>query len=575
MKLRKWLLVLMSILLLVGNFQVQAEETIKPSTKNYKVSLRDASNVFIGNEKKVDWKEGDLYFMTYTVSEVTKNKNFQSGLIATTDPNETNPYTKGSMQYVQENIFCEEGYTYFFRIEVLKDGWTYVVAKAKGDESEYIELPNVEGSLKGDMPYFGVWLGEGEGITAKLTRVRCYDKDGNDLGVNAPKATTIDESELVALDGVEHTYSFSVKDAYCVAFSNSKETDADQIFMEYTISNVKASKVNQSGAIMSNAPTEGYPHAREGMLNYSTYDEKQISPLVTEGAKYLFCFKRGKDKFDVLVKRTLPNGSVDYIAFPYNWGNYKQNLKYVSVWIGEMCSLTADFTDVKCYDKDGNNLGIQTNKGVKVTHYGELEDYSRCEAVYYCKENRTFLSLDDEKNASKYIDGEKKAEQGTYTIQDAVMTLSVGDEKETFDYYYNECVDKDGNCYERMKEYSVTYHSERLSGDVIEQVTVKAKDGFKASKPKTPTNKDKRFVTWVTGQNEEYDFDEVVTEAIDLYATWEGEDERAIAQLIKLNENMTPILVTIFACVILVAGTVVIIIKMKGRKKNGIKKEDE
>ena len=575
MKLKKWMLAVVCVALLTGSLKVQAEETVKPSNVNYKISFRNASNIFIGNEKKVDWKPGDLYFLTYTVKEVKANENSQSGLITTTDPKETNPYTKGSMQYVQDSIFCEEGYTYFFRFEVKKDGWTYVAAKAKGEKSEYIELPHVEGSTTGKTPYFGVWLGEGGGITATLTRVRCYNQNGKDLGVNAPTATSIDESELFPLENVNHTYSFSVEDAYCIAFGSAKKTESDAVFLEYKISNVKASGVNQSGAIMTNNPTDGYPHGNAGMLNYGVYEKKEVSPLISEGARYLVRFERGKEKFDVLVKRTLPNGKVDYIAFPYYWGEYQENLQYVSMWIGEMCSLTADFTEVKCYDEDGNNLGIQTNKGVKVKHFGELEDYSRCEAVYYCEANRTFLSLDDEKNASKYVDGAGNAEQGKYKIEAAVMTLAIGEAKEEFEYHYNECVDKDGNRYVRMQEYTVTYLSDRIGGEVLEEVKVKAEDGFKALKPQEPSEKGRTFVTWVTGQNEEYDFNQVVTEATELYASWDGDSARTAVGLLGLGNNMTAVIVTAGVCVLLVAGTAVAIAIMKGRKKHGTKKKNE
>ena len=67
MKLKKWMLAVVCVALLTGSLKVQAEETVKPSNVNYKISFQNASNIFIGNEKKVDWKPGDLYFLTYTV----------------------------------------------------------------------------------------------------------------------------------------------------------------------------------------------------------------------------------------------------------------------------------------------------------------------------------------------------------------------------------------------------------------------------------------------------------------------------------------------------------------------------
>lgn len=563
------------ILLLCSNISAHAEEDIVRSNVDYNVTLRDASLVFIGNNKGVDWKVGDKYFLTYTVEDVTKNDNFQSGMIATMDRTLSHPYLEGSMQYSQDPLLCEEGYTYFFRFEVTEKGWKYVAAKAKGDESEYLQFPHTEGKVDKTTPFFGVWLGEGEGLTVDLTHVRCYDAKGNDLGIYAPLASSISISEMRPMEDVNHTYNFSLKEAFCVAFGSAKKTASNAVFLEYTIQNVKAEGVNQSGAIMTNAPTERYPFdGKNGSLYYSPHETDNPSKLISEGARYLVRFERGEEKFDVLVKRTMPNGQEEYFAFSYYHGQYSKDLNYVAMWLGEACSLTADFVDVKCYDDEGNNLGIQTNKDVAIQHFGELEDYSRCEAVYYCKENNTFISLDDEKNASKYVNGEEVAVQGKYFIEKAVMELAVGEEKETFDYYYDSFVDQNGNRYHRLSESKVTFYSKLVGGQVVETVTVTAADGYKLKKINAPEEEGKTFLSWVDGKEQEYDFEQVVMGSMDLYATWSGDGLWELTSILGTDSNVTSVVMVSAISVVFVGTTIGGVYFMNRRRSNGSAKKE-
>lgn len=572
---KRWMTIFFCLLFLGSSIPVCAEEDIIRSNVDYDVTLRDASLVFIGNNKEVDWKVGGKYFLTYTVENVTKSENFQSGMIATMDRTLGHPYLEGSMQYSQDPLLCEEGYTYFFRFEVTENGWKYMAAKAQGDESEYLTFPYTEGNVDRETPYFGVWLGEGEGLTVDLTHVRCYDDKGNDLGIYAPLGSTIRISEMRSREDVNHTYNFSLEEASCVAFGSAKKTTSDAMFLEYTIQNVKAEGVNQSGAIMTNAPTEVYPFDRKnGSLCYSPHEAGNLSKLISEGARYLVRFERGEDKFDVLVKRTMPDGQEEYFAFPYHYGEYNKDLQYVAMWIGESCSLTADFVDVKCYDDEGNNLGIQTNKDVPIQHFGENEDYSRCEAVYYCRENNTFISLDDEKNASKRVDGEDAAVQGKYLIEQAIMKLTIGKEQESFDYYYDSFVDEDGNRYHRLSESKVTFYSKLVGGQALETVIVTAADGYKLKKPGEPEQEGKTFLNWIDGKEKEYDFEQVVMGNMDLYAAWDGEGIWKFTSVLGARSNVVSALIVSAISVVLVGGTVGGVYFMNRRRSNGSAKKE-
>ena len=563
-------------LLLTGNLVVQAKEEIKHSTVDYEVSIQDASRVFVGNQKAVDWEVGDKYFLTYTVADVVSNETTQSGMIVTTDCEEAYPYTKGGLQYDTKSLLCEEGYTYFFRFEVTEKGMRYVVAKSKGQESEsYVKLPHEYGNLQTKGTHFGAWFAEGGNVTVKLTHVRCYDEQGNDLGVYGNSMQNVNvyqPSEMQMKQKEEHSYSFSLQEARCVAFGNARLTNSDVVFLEYTISNVKASGVTQSGVTVTSAPTAMYPHGDgSGYLNYSPHDATLgQTRLLDEGAKYLFRFEREKDTFTVLVKKTL-GGQEEYFSFPHYFGNYSEAAGYVTTWIGENCSLSADFTDVKCYDAQGNNLGIQTNQGVKIKHYGNLEDYSQCAATYYCDAIDTFLTLDDDCNASRRVDGEDNAEVGTYSIRETILTFVLGENREEFNYVYAALTDKDGNRYVRLRDVEVTFHSKFMNGKELETVKVTAADGYKLKQPKTPENSGQTFLYWQTGSGEQYDFNKVVTRAMDLYAVWDGEETWTLTSMLGSPSDTITMVIVGVVCIVLIVGTVAGTTFLSRRKKNGKK----
>lgn len=572
---KRVLAVMFCALLLFGSISAQAKEEVKPSTAEYEVHISSANHVFIGNKKPVDWKVGNKYFLVYTVEEVTQDTSKQGGAVITTDPTVTYPHTKGGMNHAnKEGLMLKEGYTYFLRFEVLENGVHTLVARAKGSENEYLRLTVPAGDLTTKGPYFGAWISEGL-MTAKLTKVRCYDDKGNDLGVYGnenQRVTVIDTSVMTPNTSIKHSYSFSLKEAGRIAFGSLRPTDSKVVYLEYTIKNIKAKDVIVNGAILTNQPTAVYPYETDGKMNFWMHrgDYDGESQFLDEGAKYIYRFERDdeSDTMNILIRRTV-NGKHTYITLPHYAGTYKDGFRYVAAWYGEYCSLTADFVDVKCYDAKGNNLAIQTNQGVKVTHYGPLEDYSKCEAVYYCKETNTFITLDDECNASKLVAGEGKALMGTYQVQEAVMTLTIGKDVEKFDYRYASFVDVDGNVYMRMKENTVTFHSRSVGGEVIESIQATAENGYKVTEPEAPKTKGLTFVGWRTGDGKEFDFNQVIVNNVDLYAEWDGEGEYTLTSILENITKEVSLPVVIGVSIGLVGLTGVGIALMYRRKKNG------
>ena len=562
----KWLgYLLLAATLLVGieSEQVCAKEDIKRSDVKYEVNINDSQRVFIGNETPITYEVGRKYFLSYTVSEVETDETTQSGMIITKDKEEIYPYKKGGMKYDQQSLLLEEGYTYFFRFEIKENGLECIAAKAKGDKSEYIKLPHIAENPNTKGQYFGVWMAETGAVTGKLTNVRCYDENGKDLGVYGNETqglVVLPEGGLQGNDAIAHSYSFSLKDADHVSISNLRATTSDVLYMEYTIKNVKYEDVTQSGVVMTNAPTAVYPYGSSGQMKYSPHKKPEECQLIEDGATYLYRITRNEEDFDVLVKRTV-NGKTTYFSFPHVHGTYDSKCGYYTVWIGEHAGLTADFVDVKAYDAEGNNLAIQTNQGVEIMHHGNQEDYSECEAVYYCKENDTFISLDDECNASKRPDNESVSKMGTYFIRETTLSLTIGDDTEEFNYVYNWLLDKNGNKYIRLREQKVTLMSKAVDGEVIETIPITAEDGFKLAKPDEPTNGNHTFKGWVRGDGKEYDFDEVVTESFALYADWDGQPTFSTIEV--LNAIPVKPVIAIASCILLALVTIVIICRIK------------
>lgn len=563
----------LAIVLMLGVMPVTvlAEEDIKPSTVEYEVNLNDAKCVFIGNEKAIDYEIGRKYFLMYTVSEIEKNTTTQSGMIITTDHQEVYPYTKGGMQYDKQSLLLDEGYSYFFRFEITEEGLECIAGKAlKGGGSEYIKLPHVARDIKTPGQFFGAWMAESGSVTGKLTHVRCYDEKGNDLGVygnDSQGVIVLKKGEMQENESVDHSYSFSLTEANHIAISNGYGTDSDVVYMEYTVKNVKKGNITQSGTIFTNSPTAVFPYSGgSGFMKYMPHKDPNECMLLEDGASYLLRFQKQESGFDILVKRTV-NGKVTYFSFPHEYGEFHKENAYFSIWIGEECGVAADFVEVKSYDDKGNNLAIQTNQGVEITHYGDLEDYSQCEAVYYCEANDTFIALDKACTAVRRVDGETVSVTGTYAIREAVLTLNMNGEEESFDYVYKSFSDKNGNKYIRLSSSKVTFVSQRVDGKEIETVDVTAEDGYKLRKPTEPTREGRTFQGWKTAEGNDYDFETVVTESMTLYASWDGEDVYKQTSLLDNNTNMQPI-IAIGICFVLLVATVLTVFKISRGKKH-------
>ena len=528
MKMKKMCKVISLGLLLCMLFQtcvlgVSAEGNVKVTGSEYEVYYTGIYNTFLYNKKSIGSEPGTEYYLTYTV-ESSKECGIKNGILGTTDsqmmPSFQEP--KGIMYYEQqepetknENLFME-GYTYFIQYVVTEDGFRYKAARAKGDKAEYFTLNEEKndftaGEKKFKLDRFGIWLDAGVS-NIHLTHVRFYDKNGNDLGLASKDGmlAIVQNSYRAKNKTVDHHYTIEANDLSNIAISNAKPLLTNKMYIEYTVKS-SDSKCNQNGIICSNQPKQGMPHTK-GFLRL--FDDQS---LLQVGADYLITLEKKNDNFTALIQIT-KNGKTTYAAFPALFGEYSKDYQYFSLWFGEQLNhSTFVLENVKFYDANGNHLGVQSNnKELDIDHFGELEDYAGCEAVYYCKENASYYALFA--NQELYFTNNMQTVKGTYSVKNNVITITKDDQTEDLAYMFQHITDSDGNQYRRLYTYKVKF----VTGTnvEIETQTLNTTTGYTAQIPDEPVMEDCTFVSWCTADGKEFDFNSIVSESKTLYAKW-------------------------------------------------------
>ena len=226
-------LIALVALLAVGN----TVEAVTPSTKEYKVTMEGTSDVFIGNEIPVKLKEGKEVYLVYTVKsyDASASTAYQHGIVASDNVSNKYMYEEGGLlRYDFEPFMLEVGSTYFLKFSFNKEGVDCVAVCANGEDKKLLTFPMTYGDATDDFAYFGVWFGCGS-VTAELTNVLCYDEKGNDLGLFSTGAAIPPSKPLEYDTKIQQSYDLNCVDAHNVAICNKRTTDADVIYMEYTV----------------------------------------------------------------------------------------------------------------------------------------------------------------------------------------------------------------------------------------------------------------------------------------------------------------------------------------------------
>lgn len=554
----------------------RADWDVKPSAVNYKMELNNARTIFLYNKNSIGSEVGTEYYMTYTVEKATitqeqRHQGVAGALRPKRYPYDTDDRGGGGFYHFNyKNNLLMEGYTYFFKFKITEDGYDYRVAWAKGNDSMYIKLPVQEGEIKTGLKYFGVFFAD-YGINATLTKIRCYDKNGNDLGVAAAGGTAETmsigwEEPFQKAKGVNHSYTVFLKDVtHSFALTNRIPATTDTIYMEYKVKSSTGTRIHQVGAITTNTPLEN-DATRDGYLRHTviTSDPQEASdaPIFIEGAEYLLIFKKMGDKFDVIMQYTL-NGKTKYIDLNEEQNTYKKDKKFSGLFIGipRNFPTNVELVDFKCYDENKNNLGVQCNQKAEIIHYGELEDYSGCEAVYFNEKDQSLYALYEDKKV-KFTTGDATIE-GAYAIEGNTMTVDIGNEQKSYNYMYQYFKDENENVYHRLHEYKIVFDTGE--GTSVETQIINNENGYRATRPENPTLKGTTFEGWYTAEGEEYNFDNIVHDSVTLYAKWAHTDYVSNGA----TPNYMPYVLIGTGTLILVLSITMGIFMIRRRKKDG------
>lgn len=561
----QFLAILLSVIILTIAVMPASVKAVKTSSTEYTVTMENAVDIYVGNKVPVNAKKGKEVYLVYTVDSVDKKAttSYQHGVVGSDDGTAQYPYENGGIfQFNMTPCLMDVGYTYFYKFSVNDDGFDCVVVKAKGKEKSYVNFTSTYGEATDDYKFFGIWLGCGN-ATAKLTHVMCYDESGKDLGVYGSTVKVREDAPMQYDKQVQHAYNVTAKNASNVALCNAKKTDSDIIYMEYTVKSTD-SNLYQTGVVSTNKPTNDYPH-NSGILVYDYFPDKPGNGyLLEEGASYIIRFVKGEDSFYADVQKT-KNGVFEYYTFPNQYGTYDAQAPYIGLWFGENPNyqMTAEIVNMKCYDENGNNLGIRCNQSVvNIDHLGEKEDYSSCEAMYYCEETETLIALYADTKGK--VVKEDTTEEIQYRIWDRSITLMYEDGKECYDYLYQKIYDDDVT-YVRLGTYYVEF--ETGTDTKIERQTVNTDTGYTAMKPAAPVREDAEFEGWVTADGKDYDFDAVVTESLTLYAKWSDGIAYVNAD-VKEKADITPYVMCGASVCVLAAGVLGCVSMVRRNKRH-------
>ena len=341
-----------------------------------------------------------------------------------------------------------------------------------------------------------------------------------------------------------------------------------KVFLTYTVHKTNSNYATTSGVVGTPRADGKWPTSYGSML-WSASQREVGGPLFDEGATYVFRLERTEEGFTYQGLK-MKGDKVSNIQFTK--GNaYNDEYYYYGIWTGGTSDdkVNAVLTHVRCYDENGNNLGIKTNLSpsiVKIYEDGEAEDYNAVKGGYYCEENNQILVLNEHKQA--YIEKDGAGKEVDYKIMYGTqLSLRYPEGKEIWNYSHLKVTDEEDNVYRRLQNAKVTF----VTGEEDIVKPVNADTRFRIEKPEDPKKDGDEFLGWYLGNGKEYKFDSLVTESITLYAKWRSEDGReylAVGQDDVKAFDFEPV-IAISASVIVLAGLVagyIVLSKKRGKK---------
>lgn len=556
-KLTCWIL-LAGLLFATFSQNAFVSEAAKVSEKSYNVSLY-GPQLFLCNKIAGSSEKGTEYFLTYTVKDAITKPETLFSLVGTADPDRKKPYADGgarrfSSQYAS---LMEEGCTYFIRFEVAKGAFHYDITKAdKAGNLENIYLDGVTGDATDKMQYFGLEISNAT-VEADLTNVHCYDAEGKDLGVQVARGGA---KEIKKTVDNKRYYEVDIQDQYNIVISHRRVPTTNKMYAQYTVVSGDY-KLNQEGVGLAKTIATHWPHSVDGHLKLNSYKtpSSQVE-LLEPGASYLISMEYTEENFEVLVQKTKGNKTALF-TFTTDYGpKYdKEAAEFFYLWFGEasVCKSSFYLTNLKFFDDNGNDLGVRVNQSCVVRERGEIADYAGCEATYYCKETGDSMGLFADQTMKQTLN--KTVRNATYSIYNSVLKAVFEDGTEDFDFLNKRITDKEEKVYNRLYTYKAIFETgtdEKIPTQVLSNET-----GYLVMKPTDPVKEGYEFKGWYTSDDKEFDFDQIVTKSVSLFAKYE--------KVAATDTSVLPIVLGGVAIVVVAAGAVVAVLTLKRRKQHG------
>lgn len=377
---------------------------------------------------------------------------------------------------------------------------------------------------------------------------------------------------------VNERYTFRLNQAKQVCIYNKETTDTGVVYMEYEVGEVTEDSTYQVGVFASEDPSQNSKNAASPKLAYITNFKKGTgNPLLVPGAKYYVCFVEREDSFEYYIQRTA-GGKSERVSIVTEYGKWDEAYDHFSLWIGESSANWASCTlkNFKCYDLNGKDLGVEVSHTASYTYEsvyqtGQQKDYALCEGAYYCGEKPELglIVLGQDKKGYRQV-GDSKTDC-SYLIQkngseSSTLYLAFLDGKQIFEYQYIQMTDDDGNVFEKLRNYKVTF----VNGEETTTEMVGVEQVYRIQEPDNPQKEGATFKGWYLGNDEAFDFNSVISESITLYAKWDGDSASAFVPIEKeatRNVNI-PMIVAISSSVAILSGCIVLGVWILRRKKH-------
>ena len=138
-----------------------------------------------------------------------------------------------------------------------------------------------------------------------------------------------------------------------------------EMYLTYTVANEGLIQATQHGIIGSSDPTQAYPYSNGGLMYYKN---DNVETLLRPGYTYFFKFVITETGFDYTVGCAKGDES-KVIYFPSIAGTGEGEMKYIGFWFEGLKGTNIQLTNIHCYDKDGNDLGIMGEQVYRMREY--------------------------------------------------------------------------------------------------------------------------------------------------------------------------------------------------------------